>query len=712
VTHSFTFFRAGGSSYQVSLDRGADIAALSELDQKLWVALACPVSGLELDKKTLELVDTDGDGSIRPPEILAAVAWMDRVLVDLDELPARTATLELDQIDATTDEGKEVLASAKTVLENLGEERSLSISLEHVLDTERIFAQTRFNGDGVVPVDAADDEFVRGVLAEIVTRLGPEPDRSGKQGVSRAKLETFFEQTRALAAFHRTADASKEILPLGQATAVAHAAFGAVEAKIEDYFVRCRLAAFDARSAAPLNRTEADWAATAGAELSSASDSVASFPLARVEAGRALPLETGVNPAWAARVAELRRVTVAPLLGDRASLSDSDFAELRRKLAAYRAHLATKPAALDGMTRERALELDTSTAHDAIKKLVDADEAVRPQVDAIARVEKLLRYKRDLHRLLCNFVSFRDFYLSDDAMFQAGTLYLDERSCDLCVRVEAAGAHAEIAGASNTFLVYCECTRKGSEKMTIAAALTAGDEARVHAGRNGVFYDRAGRDWNARVVKVVKQPISIREAFWLPYRRIGSFIGQQIEKFAGDRDKEVEGAMKEGATLAKAGEEAPEKSFDVARFAGILAAVGLAIGAIGSALAVVLTSFFGLTWWQMPLALAGMMLAISGPSMLIAYLKLRARMLGPVLDGAGWAVNAEARINIAFGTSLTERGVLPSNAHRIRRDLYPDKTNGWIVWATAALIGASGVLWKLGYLKPWLTTLLHLVKKH
>jgi hypothetical protein len=319
--------------------------------------------------------------------------------------------------------------------------------------------------------------------------------------------------------------------------------------------------------------------------------------------------------------------------------------------------------------------------------------------------------------LLCNFVNFRDFYLSGEAVFQAGTLYLDERSCDLCVRVDAAGSHADIAGASNTFLVYCDCTRRGAgdapEKMTIAAALTAGDESRVHVGRNGIFYDRAGHDWDARVVKVVKQPISIREAFWLPYRRIGTFIGEQIEKFAGERDKEVETTGKDHVTgvAQSAVEDAPEKPFDVARFAGILAAVGLAIGAIGSALAVVLTSFFGLAWWQMPLALAGVMLAISGPSMLIAYLKLRGRMLGPILDGAGWAVNAEARINIAFGTSLTERGALPSDAQRIRRDLYPDKKSGVVVWATAILVAASAVAWKLGYLKPWLAYLLRAVKK-
>ncbi len=43
------FFRAGGFN-QVALNSGADLMALDQLDQKLWVALACPTSGLEFDK--------------------------------------------------------------------------------------------------------------------------------------------------------------------------------------------------------------------------------------------------------------------------------------------------------------------------------------------------------------------------------------------------------------------------------------------------------------------------------------------------------------------------------------------------------------------------------------------------------------------------------------------------------------------------------------
>ena len=70
-SHNWRFFRAGGFD-QVRLDSGIDIMNLDKLDQKLWVALACPTRGLEFDTKTLELIDTDKDGRIRAPEIIAA----------------------------------------------------------------------------------------------------------------------------------------------------------------------------------------------------------------------------------------------------------------------------------------------------------------------------------------------------------------------------------------------------------------------------------------------------------------------------------------------------------------------------------------------------------------------------------------------------------------------------------------------------------------
>jgi len=53
----------------VQLDSGADLLALKELDQKLWVALSCPTRGIEFDTKTLDLIDTDTDTHVRANEV-------------------------------------------------------------------------------------------------------------------------------------------------------------------------------------------------------------------------------------------------------------------------------------------------------------------------------------------------------------------------------------------------------------------------------------------------------------------------------------------------------------------------------------------------------------------------------------------------------------------------------------------------------------------
>jgi hypothetical protein len=73
------------------------------------------------------------------------------------------------------------------------------------------------------------------------------------------------------------------------------------------------------------------------------------------------------------------------------------------------------------------------------------------------------------------------------------------------------------------------------------------------------------------------------------------------------------------------------------------------------------------------MVLAGVVLAISGPSVVLAWLKLRNRNLGPLLDANGWAINARACINIPFGTALTELAKLPANAERSMVDPYAEK---------------------------------------
>src|SRR2546430_11188922 len=89
---------------------------------------------------------------------------------------------------------------------------------------------------------------------------------------------------------------------------------------------------------------------------------------------------------------------------------------------------------------------------------------------------------------------------------------------------------------------------------------------------------------------------------------------------------------------------------------GTVAALGVAFGAIGTFLAAIagwVTKTIDGGPFMVIGALVGIIAIISGPSMIIAWLKLRQRTIGPILDANGWAVNGRVKVNIPLGTSLT-----------------------------------------------------------
>jgi hypothetical protein len=289
-------------------------------------------------------------------------------------------------------------------------------------------------------------------------------------------------------------------------------------------------------------------------------------------------------------------------------------------------------------------------------------------------VERLALFARDLGTILRNFVNFSDFYSkAKPAVFQAGSLYMDGRTFRLCIRVDDIAAHAAFATMSRVYVAYVECRRPSGETMRIAAGVTQGDSDYLFVGRNGVFYDRGGRDWDATVVKIVDSPIGIRQSFFAPYKKVSSFVGDQLAKFAASKETAVQGGL-ESTAAAPATQASPQSQpFDIAKFAGIFAAIGLAIGAIGGALTSVFSGLLHLPPWMWPVAVAAALLIISGPSMLLAALKLRQRNLGPLLEGTGWAVNGRVKINIPLGAALTDRGTLPPDSTRLAVDPYEDE---------------------------------------
>jgi hypothetical protein len=711
TAHGWRFFRAGGFD-QVRLDRDSDLLALKMLDQKLWVALSCPTKGLEFDARTLALIDSDNDGHIRAPELLAAIDWaVARLRTEAGLLAAGAPALPLAAIDDSNDDGRRLLAAARRLLAVLGRSDADSITVDEASEGVTAFAAAAHNGDGIVPVSACgEDAELAALVTDILATTGaaaPLKDRNGEPGIDRAQADAFFADARAWLAWDAQGQGSDQRAP----TTDAYAAVAAIRDKVEDFFARTRLAAFDPRAAALVNGSDADFALLASRNLATdteARTTLAALPLARIEVQGELPLAGG-NPLWADALDALRRQAIEPLLGARDRLSETDWRQLLAALASHSAWDAAQPATpVATLGRERLQALVDSPLENRLLALIDADAALVDDFAGTADVERLARYVRDLAALANNFVSFRDFYTRrGPGIFQAGTLYLDGRSCELTVRVNDTAKHAAIATLSRICLVYCDCTRAG-DKISIAAAFTAGDADQLLVGRNGVFYDRQGRDWDATIVKIVDHPISIRQAFWAPYRKAARMVSEQIQKVAAARAAAAEQQAavqiatgmqkveKAAAAPVAARPAVAQQAFDVGKFAGIFAALGLAVGAIGTALASVVTGFFALKGWQMPLAMGGLLLAVSGPSMLLAWFKLRSRTLGPILDANGWAVNARARINIPFGTALTHLARLPEGAERAMVDPYAEKKSAarWWVPVVVALVVAVALFWE------------------
>jgi hypothetical protein len=698
--YRWTFYRVGGVD-QVALRSGDDLMHLHELDPKLWIALSMPTRGVAIDARTLDLLDTDKDGHVRHPEVLAALAWIREVYKDPARLFEGGDTIPLDALHSGP-----VLAAAKRLLANLGKPDAKAVSLADAASAEQAVTGTLFNGDGVIPAEAADGAL-RQVIEDIIATHGSVADRSGKPGIDQPRIDGFFAEAKALVAWQARADA--QVLPLGDATPAAADAVRAVRSKLDDYFTRARLAGFDPRAVFALNPSDAELAALSALELSATSEPIARLPIARIEARAALPLTTGVNPAWQARLSTLASAAVTPLIGPHTAISDTDWQAVLDKLAAYEAWLADKPpGSVEPLGFNRVRQLVAGDHEAALTTLIAQDLAVKPELDRVVDVEQLCRYQRDLATLLHNYVNFSEFYSRKRAVFQAGTLYLDGRGCQLVVEVADLAKHGAMAPLAGTYLAYCDCVRPGA-KQTIAAAFTAGEVDNLMVGRNGVFVDRAGRDWEATITKLVDNPISIRQAFWAPYKKVIRIIEERVAKRAAEADAAASAKLEQAAPAASAAPAAPAAPaaakpaepephrFDV----GTIAALGVAIGGIGAFATAILATIFGLGWW-MPLGIIGLILAISAPSMLLAFMKLRRRNLGPLLDANGWAINALTRINIPFGTALTELAALPPGARRSTDDPYADRRRPWRFYVAVLVVAVLAFAWYLGKLDRYL----------
>ncbi len=687
--YKWQFANIGGVP-RVCIKSGEDIAHLAELDQKLWTVLSCPIKGLELDAKSLEMLDTDNDGKIRVQEVVKASEWLTSVLKDNNLLLKQTGTITLDDINQETEDGKRVYASAKRIIENLGLKDN-TITVENTADSIAIFSKTRFNGDGIITADSTDDTDLKATIEACIKTMGALPDRSGVDGVDAEKIEAFYTNCTDW-----TAWLAQSTMPYGDDTAAVVANYQALNEKVTDYFMRCKLSAFDSNATAALNVSVEQFAAISSKVLAAGTEEITAYPLACIADDGLLSLDIrNINPAWQAQFSVLINTCFKADFAKKKAISEADWKSIGDKLAPYIAWLAAQKG---GVVEELGVDTVSKILADNRKAellaLVEQDKALESEANAIHEVDKLLHLCRDFYTLLKNFVTLADFYTKSadtKAIFQAGTLYIDQRSCDLCLKVSDMDKHAAMASFSGMFLIYCVCrSKQNNDTMKIVAVMTNGEVNNLTVGKNAIFYDRSGLDWDATVTKIIDNPISIRQAFWSPYRRISVWIENMINKRAAEKDakmmEDTTAKLADAKVPVEGEKPAAKPPFDIAKFAGIFAAIGMALGMIGQALA---TAAKGMSqanfrWFEYIGILVGILAVISGPSMIMAWLKLRKRNLAQVLNANGWAVNADILVNIIFGATLTKIAKYP----KVRvKDPFAEKGVVWkrIFWIVILL---------------------------
>ncbi len=692
-------FRRLGGTDQVVLKSGDDIAHLSQLDPKLWAVLAMPAQSPE-HNEILTLLDLDHDGKIRIPEILAAVERLDASLTSLDILFEETGALALDQLK---DERLRNAASFALKLAG-GSDRVLTLGVLDAAITG--FNSHPFNGDGIILPESAEDPAVAETISALISIGYSIKDATGREGISHSLLDAFITDLEAWHRWNKEGEALHMPIPEPDRDA-ALAAFSVLCDAIDDYFRRCALVRM-AGSPDILRNLETQMAEALSNRLNQDDAVLRALPLALPRTDGTLHPDAAFNPQFE-RTAQIFFSLIRDAYQISHAITLTQWEAISSDFRAWKQWIEGKPVTpVSRLSDEMRESLSNSPHLEIIRGLIEQDLAEQNRAAVLAELRELLVLKRDFVRILRNFVNMDEFYGSHRGVFQSGRLYIDGRELELCIDVRNPSAHATMAMMSGIFLIYCDIFRTSGEKGSIVAALTAGSADHIYVGRNGLFIDREGKDWNAVVTRIVTQPISIREAFFSPYK----WLVRTIEELAAKRASAAESArLAELKGAAQQVVDKPTKAADTVTTSlakkidvGTVAAIGVALGSIGAMITSILSIFINLGAW-LPLGIVGILLLISGPSMILAAMKLRKRDLSPVLNAEGWAVNGKLILNLVFGATLSHLAVLPPNSSRILTDPYAPRKKPWGLYFIILLIIALVIAWIAGWLQPLLALL-------
>jgi hypothetical protein len=666
--YTLSRYRRYGKGYHFAIDSVQDLADAATLDDALWVATAAPIDSFRIDPIMLQLLDTNKDLRITAGEVKQAINWTLKHLRKQDGIQRGDTALTLEHIETSAPDGQAIADALRKIMPP-GDTRQ-PVTLSQVRRLKSAIEQQPISGSGVILPDAGQDQDITQFLKDIIACTGGAPHPGGTQGVNDNALATFQEQARQYIQWVQAGllpndDDRTPIKPYGTKTADAYTVFNRLQDKFEQFFIQCQAVQLDPELLQRLWPRDAHTAIEDTADTQQINALLQRASLSRPNPDAHLDFNAPCNPVYADDLAAFQRL----VLRDQTTMTAAQWRTIKATFSPYREWLTQKPGNMfDTLGLEKLEQYLDEKYTTAVRELISRSRDSSIALDQLCLAEKLALFQGGLMNFVNNFISMPDLYAPDRrALFEEGTLIMDGRHFNLCIRVFDRKEHVSITEKGVTFIMYLLLQRSAAQpQYEIAVPVAAGTRGGLVEGKRGIFHHVDGTEWNARIVQIVDKPISLTEATLAPFSRLSAAVTGRIEALSGSAAKDLEKAGADSVNMIDqaAREQQPTVVAAAppanANLGGTLAGAGVAVAALGSSFAFILKMIASIkNWWQLAGGIAAAILAVLIPTLIIAIIRLRRRDIKNLLEGSGWAINVTMRLSRQQKKYITSRPAKP-----------------------------------------------------
>jgi len=653
-------FKNYGGSLQLKIENAEDLKNIQKIPEIYWASTSAPIEDLNCDPKFLQYIDTDKNGRIRTDEFKEAQKFLFENIKNLKTIEEKNDILNLEDLNKSSPQGKKLYETAKLILSNLNKPHSQTITLKDVRDIQGIMANSSHNGDGVITPQGVEDPQLKEFINDVILTVGGTQDASKNIGIDKSRLEDFFKEIHLFLEWLNKKNTNKDIMVFGVQTPQAYSLLEKLRGKIDEFFMYCSLVKISKTLELNFELQFKEIKNLELAQIDKVKDFIYNLPIGKPSAEEILHLDENINPLYKEEINLFKEKIIKPLFKEALSkLSLKEWETIKNTFQPYKEWIESKKGVkVESLGEEKLKSYLEGSYKEKIEKLIEEDLSVSELINQINNLEKLLLYKRWLIELANNFISFANLYNPQKkALFEAGTLIIENRQINFTMKVRNHSLHKTIAQHSHIYLLYVEITRfKDNQeiKEEIVAPLVWGESEGLQIGKRGIFIDRKNQVWDAKIIDLIPNPVSIMEAIKRPFIQIRDYIKTQIEKFTQQGQQKLE------KTLTTSGPSGIVRD--------LLLGGGVALAALGSAFAYITKALSQVKLTHILGVILGIFSIIFIPAFIAGLIKIFKRDLSILLEANEWAVNANMKLGTILGKVFMQPSSLPRNIHKSKKD--------------------------------------------